>query len=143
MARYVTAAYVFDRGVMNLRDEDAQFIDQLNYSFALVKDGAVSGAHWSSIEQYKTYIARHPHILPVVSVGGWGCAGGGVISSTRPPPVGASVGASVGSSVGASVGSSVGVSVGVSVGSSVGTSCTGALTSTLISSDPPPWRYSA
>lgn len=75
MARYVTAAYVFDRGVMNLRDEDAQFIDQLNYSFALVKDGAVSGAHWSSIEQYKTYIARHPHILPVVSVGGWGAGG--------------------------------------------------------------------
>lgn len=75
MGRYVTAAYVFDRGQMNLRDEDARFIDQLNYSFALVKDGEVSGAHWSSIEEYKAFIARHPHILPVVSIGGWGAGG--------------------------------------------------------------------
>ena len=75
MGRYVTAAYVFDRGSMNLRDEDAQHIDQLNYSFALVRDGAVSGEHWSSIEAYKAFIARHPHILPVVSVGGWGAGG--------------------------------------------------------------------
>ena len=75
MKRFVTAAYVFDRGDMNLRDEDAEHIDQLNYSFALVKDGAVSGDHWSSIEAYKAYIARHPHILPVVSVGGWAAGG--------------------------------------------------------------------
>lgn len=75
MGRYVTAAYVFDRGQMNLRDEDARHIDQLNYSFALVKDGAVSGDHWSSIDEYRAYIARHPHILPVVSVGGWAAGG--------------------------------------------------------------------
>ena len=75
MAKFVTAAYVFDRGQMRLRDEDAQYMNQLNYSFALVKDGEVSGSHWSSIEAYKAYIARHPHILPVVSVGGWGAGG--------------------------------------------------------------------
>lgn len=75
MSRYVTAAYVFDRGNMSLRDEDAQHIDQLNYSFALVRDGSVSGDHWSSIEAYRAYIARHPHILPVVSIGGWAAGG--------------------------------------------------------------------
>lgn len=75
MGKHITAAYVFDRGQMNLRDEDAMNIDQLNYSFALVKDGEVSGDHWSSIEEYRAYMARHPHILPVVSVGGWGAGG--------------------------------------------------------------------
>ena len=75
MSKFVTAAYVFDRGQMNLRDEDAKHIDQLNYSFALVKDGEVSGDHWSSIAEYRAYIDRHPHILPVVSIGGWGVGG--------------------------------------------------------------------
>ena len=82
MGRHITAAYVFDRGQMNLRDEDALHIDQLNYSFALVKDGEVSGDHWSSIAEYRAYIARHPHILPVVSIGGWGAGGFSEAAST-------------------------------------------------------------
>jgi len=75
MANHVTAAYVFDREQFQLRDEDARHIDQLNFSFALVKDDIVNGGHWRNIEVYKAYIARHPHILPVVSVGGWGAGG--------------------------------------------------------------------
>lgn len=73
--RPVTAAYVFDRPGLVFCDEDAANIDQLNYSFALVKDGRVSGDHWAHIDAFKAYIARHPHILPVVSVGGWGADG--------------------------------------------------------------------
>lgn len=71
----VTAAYVFDREQVVFRDEDAANLNQLNFSFALIKDGAVSGDHWRNIEGYKAYIAKHPHILPVVSVGGWGAGG--------------------------------------------------------------------
>lgn len=71
----IAAQYVFDREGLLLRDEDAPYIDQLNYSFGLIKDGAVSGDHFTGIESYKAFIARHPHILPVLSVGGWGADG--------------------------------------------------------------------
>jgi len=71
----VCAQYVFDREDLVLREEDAPFIDQLNYSFALVRDGRITGDHWGSIGAYKAFIVRHPHILPVVSVGGWGADG--------------------------------------------------------------------
>ena len=70
-----TAAYVMDRTNLIFRDEDAPMLDQLNFSFALVKDGIVSGDHWQQIAAYRAYIERHPHILPVVSVGGWGADG--------------------------------------------------------------------
>lgn len=74
-ARHITSAYVMDRRGLVFRDEDAPLLDQLNFSFALVKDGRVCGDHWQSIGAYKAYIAKHPHILPVVSVGGWGAGG--------------------------------------------------------------------
>lgn len=70
-----TAAYVMDRTSLIFRDEDAPMLDQLNFSFALIKEGSVSGAHWQGIAAYQTYIQKHPHILPVVSVGGWGADG--------------------------------------------------------------------
>lgn len=73
--RHCTAAYVMDRQGLVYRDEDAGAMDQLNFSFGLVKDGSVTGSHWRSIEAYKAYVARHPHILPVLSVGGWGAGG--------------------------------------------------------------------
>ncbi|MBP3657268.1 MAG: hypothetical protein J6K32_11305 [Clostridia bacterium] len=73
--RPITAAYVFDRPGLVFRDEDAANLDQLNYSFALVREGRVSGDHWEHIAAYRAFIAAHPHILPVVSVGGWGADG--------------------------------------------------------------------
>lgn len=81
--RHTTAAYVMDRQGLTFRDEDAPMLDQLNFSFALVKDGMVTGDHWRSIDAYKAYIAKHPHILPVVSVGGWGAGGFSEAASTR------------------------------------------------------------
>ena len=75
MKKHVTAAYVFDREGLVFRDEDAKNLDQLNFSFALVKEDRVNGDHWQNIEAYKAFVARHPHILPVVSVGGWGAGG--------------------------------------------------------------------
>ena len=70
-----TAAYVFDRPNLTFSDRDAAHLDQLNFSFALIKDGKVSGDHWQKIDEYKAFIRRHPHIQPVVSVGGWGADG--------------------------------------------------------------------
>ena len=82
MGKYVTAAYVFDREGLVLHDEDAKHIDQLNFSFALVKEDRVNGDHWRNIEAYKAYVKKHPHILPVVSVGGWGAGGFSEAAST-------------------------------------------------------------
>lgn len=82
MKKYVTAAYVFDREQVIFRDEDAKNLDQLNFSFALIKDGRVNGDHWRNIDAYKAYVKKHPHILPVVSVGGWGAGGFSEASAT-------------------------------------------------------------
>lgn len=70
-----TAAYVFDRPNLTFHDRDAAHLNQLNFSFALIKDGEASGDHWLKIDEYKAFIRRHPHIRPVVSVGGWGADG--------------------------------------------------------------------
>lgn len=78
-----TAAYVFDRPDLLFHDETAPMLDQLNFSFALVKNGLVSGDHWQSIEAYKAYVTKHPHILPVVSIGGWGADGFSQAASTK------------------------------------------------------------
>lgn len=80
--QHCTSAYVMDRNDLAFRDEDAPMLDQLNFSFGLVKDGRVIGDHWRSIEAYKAYITRHPHILPVLSVGGWGAGGFSEAAST-------------------------------------------------------------
>lgn len=69
------SAYVYDRAGLVFRDEDASCMTQINYSFALIKDGKVSGSHWHSIDAFKEYINRHPGILPVMAVGGWGADG--------------------------------------------------------------------
>lgn len=70
-----TAAYVYDRPGLSFSDSDAKHLDQLNFSFALIRNGEVSGSHWQGIEAYKAFVAKHPHILPVLSIGGWGADG--------------------------------------------------------------------
>lgn len=70
-----TAAYVYDRPGLTFSDADAGNLDQLNFSFALIKNGRVSGDHWNSISAFKAFVLKHPNILPVLSVGGWGADG--------------------------------------------------------------------
>ncbi|MBR5287442.1 MAG: hypothetical protein IKU34_02490 [Clostridia bacterium] len=83
MSKFIAAQYVFDREGLVFRDEDAPFLNQLNYSFGLIKGGAVSGDHWTAIDTYKAFIRRHPHILPVLSVGGWGADGFSQAAATK------------------------------------------------------------
>lgn len=78
-----TAAYVYDRPILTFSDADADNLDQLNFSFALLKKGEVNGDHWQSIGAFKAYIAKHPHILPVLSIGGWGADGFSQAASTE------------------------------------------------------------
>ena len=67
--------YAYDGGQLNLKDEHAGYIDQLNYSFALIENGEATDAHWKNIRQVERYLQRHSHIDGVVSVGGWGADG--------------------------------------------------------------------
>lgn len=67
--------YVFDEAGLELKDEQAALADQLNYSFALLKDGEATGSHWRQIRQVESFLRRHPHIDGVLSVGGWGAEG--------------------------------------------------------------------
>ena len=71
----VISAYVYDRGDLQFREEDAGKLTQINYSFALIKDGLVTGDHWSAIDIFKDYVSRHPDIMPVMAIGGWGADG--------------------------------------------------------------------
>ena len=71
----LSAVYVYDRDNVVYRDEDAPAIDQLFFSFALFKKGHVSGDHWEGITQYQSFVEKHPNILPILSVGGWGADG--------------------------------------------------------------------
>lgn len=70
-----TVMYIMDSHNMQLRDEDAHALDQLNYSFALIKDGRADGSHWMGLKQVQSFLKKHPHIDGVVSVGGWGADG--------------------------------------------------------------------
>ena len=67
--------YAYDDGGLALQDEHAHLIDQLNYSFALIKDGEASGDHWKGVDQVERFLKRNPHIDGVISVGGWGADG--------------------------------------------------------------------
>ncbi len=67
--------YLMDEHGIKLRDADARQLDQINYSFALIKDGRADGSHWVSVDKVTAFLKRHPHIDGVLSVGGWGADG--------------------------------------------------------------------
>lgn len=67
--------YAMDAADLSLRDADASAIDQINYSFALIKDGKADGSHWKSQKKVSAYLKKHPHIDGVLAVGGWGAEG--------------------------------------------------------------------
>lgn len=70
-----TVMYIMDSHSLNLRDEDAAALDQLNYSFALIKDGKADGSHWLGLKKVQSFLKKHPHVDGVLSIGGWGADG--------------------------------------------------------------------
>jgi chitinase len=71
----LTAVYVYDGHKTVYRDDDAVKIDQMFYSFALFRRGRVSASHWENFKNFQAYIQKHPSIMPILSVGGWGADG--------------------------------------------------------------------
>ncbi len=70
-----SVVYVSDAPGLQLRQEDAEKIDQINYSFALIENGKATGSHWQGIQTISAYLRRNPHITGVMAVGGWGADG--------------------------------------------------------------------
>ena len=70
-----TVMYIMDDHNLKLRDEDASALDQLNYSFALIKDGKADGSHWMGLKKVQSFLKKYPHVDGVLSVGGWGADG--------------------------------------------------------------------
>ncbi len=70
-----TVMYLLDEPNPKLRDGDAHALDQLNYSFALIKDGKADGSHWMGLKKVTSFLKRHPHVDGVLSIGGWGAEG--------------------------------------------------------------------
>ena len=70
-----TVMYIMDSHDLSLRDADAHALDQLNYSFALIKDGRADGSHWAGLKKVQSFLRRNPHVDGVLSIGGWGADG--------------------------------------------------------------------
>lgn len=70
-----TVMYIMDEAGMTLRDSDAHMLDQLNYSFALIRDGRADGSHWRGTKKLTAFLRKHPHIDGIMAVGGWGAEG--------------------------------------------------------------------
>ena len=71
----MTVVYALDSANLTFRDSDAANINQINYAFALIRDGEAVGSHWAAIDRVRAYLRKHPHIRGVMAVGGWGAEG--------------------------------------------------------------------
>lgn len=71
----MTVVYALDSANLTFRDSDAANINQINYAFALIRDGEAVGSHWERLTAFAAYLRKHPHIRGVMAVGGWGAEG--------------------------------------------------------------------
>ena len=58
----MTVVYALDSANLTFRDSDAANIDQINYAFALIRDGEAVGSHWAAIDRVRAYLRKHPHL---------------------------------------------------------------------------------
>lgn len=82
VSKRLSAVYVYDGSRAKYRDADAASIDQMFYSFALLRKGHVSVSHWKNIKTFQRYLRKHPQIQPILSIGGWGADGFSQAAST-------------------------------------------------------------
>ena len=54
----MTVVYALDSANLTFRDADAANINQINYAFALIRDGEAVGSHWAPIDRVQSH--AHP-----------------------------------------------------------------------------------
>jgi len=84
--KYVLAAYVYEGGkgggANAIIEEDLFKLTHINYAFALIKDGAVTGDHLKEIDRLNELKKKNPELKTLISVGGWGAGGFSEAAST-------------------------------------------------------------
>ena len=75
-------AYAFDAKAPTFADRDARYLTHINWAFALIENGRVTGAHWRHIDRLTAYKRKHPHIKTLMAVGGWAADGFSQAAST-------------------------------------------------------------
>jgi chitinase len=71
----ILSAYINANGFTGLRPGDAKRLTHVNFSFALVRDGKASVAHWKNPETIRAFVKERGHIKALLSMGGWGAGG--------------------------------------------------------------------
>jgi len=82
-SKFIIAAYLGDKGAHTLIEEDVMKLTHINYAFALVKDGEVTGSHLKNLDILKKMKALNPNLKTVISIGGWGAGGFSEAASTE------------------------------------------------------------
>jgi chitinase len=80
--KYITAAYISDSRMNEFRTEDAFKVTHINYAFALVRDGEVTGSHLKNLNKLNELRNLNPSLQTILSVGGWGAGGFSEAAST-------------------------------------------------------------
>ena len=78
----LSAVYVYDGSNPIYDDGDAASIDQIFYAFAVFKNGRLSVSHWKHFDAFQAFLQKHPQIVPILSIGGWGADGFSQAAST-------------------------------------------------------------
>jgi chitinase len=72
---YMIAAYLYCKTGWKPDDIKGEYLTHINYSFALIRDGAISAAELDKLDEIKLVKKRFPHLKVLISVGGWGADG--------------------------------------------------------------------
>jgi len=72
---HVISAYLYSKKDWNAGSIRGEYLTHLNYSFALIKDGVISGAELDKLDEIRVVKKRYPHLKVLISVGGWGADG--------------------------------------------------------------------
>ncbi|MCL2016305.1 MAG: glycosyl hydrolase family 18 protein [Defluviitaleaceae bacterium] len=69
------SGYIGEGRFDGLRSGDEKILTHVNFSFAVVKDGLGSVAHWKNADKVREFMQNKQGIKAVLSVGGWGAGG--------------------------------------------------------------------
>ncbi len=64
-------AYAYDAKSPQFSEQDAKYLTHVIWSFALIKDGSVSGDHWKNLSKLQSFKRKNPRIKTLMAIGGW------------------------------------------------------------------------
>ena len=67
--------YAQDAPGFSISKKEASAVDQLNYAFALIRNGEASVSHMKGLQGIKRVMQQYPELEVLLSIGGWGADG--------------------------------------------------------------------